>query len=83
VGAREGEFMVEEEALEDDLSLREKSPIVAVVSVVPPACIVEWDGMLVGVVRFYRGASWPSAGNISESEPLDRTRLPRVSRIIG
>jgi hypothetical protein len=47
VGAREGEFMVEEEALEDDLSLREKSPIVAVVSVVPLSCAVEWDGMLV------------------------------------
>ena len=41
VGAREGEFRVDEDAVEEDLSLREKRPIVDVV--VASEQDVEWD----------------------------------------
>ena len=43
VGARDGEFRVEEEAVEEDLSLREKRPIV-VLAVVVLEQDGEWDG---------------------------------------
>ena len=42
VGAREGEFRVDEEAVEEDLSLREKRPIVVDV-VVALEQVEEWD----------------------------------------
>lgn len=43
MGAREGEFRVEEEAVEEDLSLREKMPIIVVLVVVLKQD-GEWDG---------------------------------------
>lgn len=44
VGAREGEFRVDEDAVEEDLSLREKRPIVDVV--VASEQDGEWRGWL-------------------------------------
>ena len=49
VGAREGEFRVEEDAVEEDLSLREKRPIVE--GVVVSEQDGEWDRGW-----YYRGA---------------------------
>jgi hypothetical protein len=50
VGAREGEFRVEEEAFEEDLSLREKMPIIAVLAFVVKQD-GEWDGRTLVVSR--------------------------------
>jgi hypothetical protein len=61
VGAREGEFRAEEEAVEEGLSLREKRPIVVLVVVVLEQN-GEWDGGWTLDVGFIAGPTFGGEG---------------------